>query len=84
MPSLRSITPAAAEVLASGPHAIYLGLTVLDDPAVARDLTKSPRGQSAEAPRGHAGSHRDLEQCEVNYYAPAGFCLRFVWRRSGR
>ncbi len=44
MPSLRSITPAAAEVLASGPHAIYLGLTVLDDPAVARDLTKSPKG----------------------------------------
>jgi hypothetical protein len=46
LPSLRTITPAAAEVLASGPNAPYLGLTVLDDPAVARALTKSRIGVS--------------------------------------
>ena len=46
LPSLRTITPAAAEVLASGPNAPYLGLTVLDDPAVARALTKSRKGVS--------------------------------------
>jgi hypothetical protein len=44
LPSLRSITPAAAEVLVTSPNAIYLGLTVLDDPAVARALTKSRKG----------------------------------------
>lgn len=49
LPSLRTITPAAAEVLASGPNAPYLGLTVLDDPAVARALTKSRNG--ANLPR---------------------------------
>lgn len=46
LPSLRTITPAAAEVLATSPHAIYLGLTVLDDPVVARALTKSRKGAS--------------------------------------
>ena len=44
LPSLRTITPAAAEVLVTSPNAIYLGLTVLDDPAVARALTKSRKG----------------------------------------
>jgi hypothetical protein len=46
LPSLRTITPAAAEVLATSSHAIYLGLTVLDDPAVARALIKSRKGAS--------------------------------------
>ena len=49
LPSLQTITPAAAEVLASGPNAPYLGLRVLDDPAVARALTKS--GKGANLPR---------------------------------
>jgi hypothetical protein len=46
LPSLRTITPAAAEVLATSPNAVYLGLAVLDDPAVARALTKSRKGAS--------------------------------------
>lgn len=49
LPSLRTITPAAAEVLASGPHASYLGLTVLADPEIARALAKSRKG--ANLPR---------------------------------
>ena len=49
LPSLQTITPAAAEVLASGPNAPYLGLRVLDDPAVARALAKSRKG--ANLPR---------------------------------
>ncbi len=44
LPSLRTITPAAAEVLVTSPNAIYLGLVALDDPAVARALTKSRKG----------------------------------------
>ena len=49
LPSLRTITPAAAEVLVTSPNAIYLGLSALDDPAVARALTKSRKG--ANLPR---------------------------------
>ena len=44
LPSLRSLSPAAAEVLITSPHSIYLGLTVLDDPVVARTLAKSRKG----------------------------------------
>ena len=44
LPSLRSITPAAAEVLATSSNALFLGLFFLDDPAVARALTKSRKG----------------------------------------
>lgn len=44
LPSLRTLTPAAAEVLVTSPNTIYLGLTMRDDPAVARTLTKSQKG----------------------------------------
>jgi len=44
LPSLRSLSPAAAEVLITSPHSIYLGLTVLVDPVVARTLAKSRKG----------------------------------------
>ena len=43
MPSLRTITPAAAEVLITGPSDILLGLRSLDDPAVAVTLTKAKK-----------------------------------------
>ena len=46
LPSLQTITPAAAEVLVTSPNAISLGLTVLDNPAVARTLTTSQKGVS--------------------------------------
>lgn len=46
LPSLRTITPEAAEVLVTSPNAIYLGLAVLDDPAVALALIKSRKGVS--------------------------------------
>ena len=38
LPSLRSITPAAAKVLTNSPNDIFLGLRSLDDPAVALTL----------------------------------------------
>jgi hypothetical protein len=41
LPSLQTITPAAAEVLVAGPNAVYLGLASLHDPAVAAVLTKA-------------------------------------------
>lgn len=44
LPSLRTITPAAAEVLATAPNRISLGLFVLDDLVVARALTGSRNG----------------------------------------
>lgn len=44
LPSLRTLTPAAANVLATSSHAIHLGLIVLDDPAVARALAGAPKG----------------------------------------
>ncbi len=44
MPSLQTITPAAAEVLATSPNAVYLGLRVLTDPTVARALAKASKG----------------------------------------
>jgi hypothetical protein len=43
LPSLRTITPAAAEVLVTRPNAIYLGLASLHDPAVAAVLTKAQK-----------------------------------------
>lgn len=43
LPSLRTITPAAAEVLITGPSDILLGLHSLDDPAVAVTLTKAKK-----------------------------------------
>ena len=44
LPSLQRITPAAAEVLVTGPGKVVLGLRVLDDPAVAVILTKARKG----------------------------------------
>lgn len=43
LPSLRTITPAAAEVLVTSPNPIYLGLASLHDPAVAAVLTKAKK-----------------------------------------
>nr|MCU0983311.1 hypothetical protein [Pirellulaceae bacterium] len=44
LPALTTLTPEAAEILAAGSKSIYLGLTVLDSPAVARALSKSQQG----------------------------------------
>lgn len=44
LPSLREITPAAAETLVAGPNEVWLGLIALDDPAVASALTKARKG----------------------------------------
>ena len=43
LPSLQTITPAAAEVLITGRSDILLGLRSLDDPAVALTLTKAQK-----------------------------------------
>jgi hypothetical protein len=44
LPSLRTISPAAAEVLVTSPNEITLGLTWLADPRVALSLRKSQNG----------------------------------------
>ncbi|HBJ38931.1 MAG TPA: hypothetical protein DDZ51_30125, partial [Planctomycetaceae bacterium] len=44
LPSLSTITPEAAEVLAAGSKSLSIGLTVLDSPEVARALAKSRSG----------------------------------------
>jgi hypothetical protein len=44
LPALTTVTPEAAEILAAGSRSIYLGLTVLDSPAVVRALSKSRQG----------------------------------------
>jgi hypothetical protein len=54
LPSLRSITPAAAKVLASSPNGILLGLTSLDDLDVALPLRDAPKG--VKLPRLRAAS----------------------------
>lgn len=41
LPALSKLTPEAAEILAAGSKPLYLGLTVLDSPAVARALARS-------------------------------------------
>jgi hypothetical protein len=41
LPSLSTITPEAAEVLAAGSKSLSIGLTVLDSPEIARALAKS-------------------------------------------
>jgi len=41
LPALSTLSPEAAEILAAGSKPLYLGLTVLDSPAVARALAKS-------------------------------------------
>jgi len=41
LPSLSTITPEAAEILAAGSKPLSIGLTVLDSPEVARALAKS-------------------------------------------
>lgn len=43
LPSLRSITPAAAKVLITSPNDIFLGLRSLDDPAVALTLRNAQK-----------------------------------------
>jgi hypothetical protein len=49
LPSLRTISPAAAEVLGRSPNKIYLGLTALDDLNVAFALRNS--GKDVQLPR---------------------------------
>ncbi len=44
LPSLATLSPQAAEILAGGSKSLYLGLTVLDSPEVARALAKSRPG----------------------------------------
>lgn len=44
LPALTILTPEAAEIIATSPKPIYLGLTVIDSPAVASALTKSQKG----------------------------------------
>jgi hypothetical protein len=44
LPALSTLSPEAAEVLGAGSKSMYLGLTVLDSPAVARALSKSRQG----------------------------------------
>jgi hypothetical protein len=44
LPSLRTISPAAAGVLVTSPNEIYLGLTSLTDPRVALSLRKAQKG----------------------------------------
>jgi hypothetical protein len=44
LPALTILSPEAAEILGTGSKPIYLGLTVLDSPAVARALSKSRQG----------------------------------------
>jgi hypothetical protein len=43
LPSLRTITPAAAEVLITAPNDVVLGLRSLDDPGLALILAKAKR-----------------------------------------
>jgi hypothetical protein len=44
LPALSTLSPEAAEILGAGSKSMYLGLTVLDSPAVARALSKSRQG----------------------------------------
>jgi hypothetical protein len=44
LPALSTVTPEAAEILGAGSKSMYLGLTVLDSPAVARALSKPQWG----------------------------------------
>jgi hypothetical protein len=44
LPALSTLSPEAAEILGAGSKSIYLGLTVLDSPAVATALSKSRQG----------------------------------------
>jgi hypothetical protein len=44
LPALSNLSPEAAEILGAGSKSIYLGLTVLDSPAVATALSKSRQG----------------------------------------
>jgi len=44
LPALSTLSPEAAEVLGAGSKSMYLGLTVLDSPAVVRSLSKSRQG----------------------------------------
>ena len=43
LPALSTLSSEAAEILAGGSKSLYLGLTVLDSPAVARSLAKCNR-----------------------------------------
>ncbi len=67
LPALTSLSLEAAEILAAGTKPLYLGLTVLDSPEVARALTKVREGRETTATAGyHARSHRDLEGSQVD------------------
>lgn len=44
LPALTKLTPQTAEILGSGSKPLYLGLTYLDSPSIARSLVKAPRG----------------------------------------
>jgi len=44
LPALSTLSPEAAEVLGAGSKSMYLGLTVLDSPAVVSALSKSRQG----------------------------------------
>jgi hypothetical protein len=44
LPALSTLSPEAAEIIVTSLKPIYLGLTVIDSPAVALALTKSPKG----------------------------------------
>jgi len=46
LPALSTLSPEAAEIIAAGSKSSYLGLTVLDSPAVATALSKSRQGVS--------------------------------------
>jgi hypothetical protein len=55
LPALSTVTPEAAEILGAGSKPLYLGLTVLDSPAVAQALAKAQKG--VKLPRLRAATH---------------------------
>jgi hypothetical protein len=59
LPALSTLSPEAAEILGAGSKSMYLGLTVLDSPAVARSLSKSQQG--VKLPRLRAATPEVME-----------------------
>jgi hypothetical protein len=59
LPALSTLSTEAAEILGAGSKPLYLGLTVLDSPEVARALAKSQPG--VKLPRLRAATPEVIE-----------------------
>lgn len=65
LPALSTLSPEAAEILAAGSKPLYLGLTTLDSPAVARALAKAKAQSRLQLPRLRAATPEVIEILEL-------------------